>query len=496
MNSKRFKDWLMERLVFISGGIVVILIGAVFYYLIHESRYAFDQTFSYGYRFALQSKELKPDPYTNQIVDDLTLDPFATLLTANPEGADGLDENEEAVQILPMDELSGSTSFVTATSLETDLSKVQQHELYRDNWTQPKHANKGTRYLLFAFAMPDFNEQTMKLAWEPDASFLPSIAPYDIKLRLIQAPTGVSVNPIEVDLKQNPRGKLELPAWHANADKEKINGYVFEMLVTPKTNNFFATIGNFFKTDWAPTLQYPRFGFVPIFLATILMALLALLFAVPVGIAAATWLSELAPNRIREWVKPIVEMLASVPTVVLGYFGLMIVAPGIIAIFGKAFVMESGRCMLTASIVLGFLLLPTIISISEDALKSVPNSLRDGAFALGLTAKETIKRIVVVGAKPGIVAAVLLTFARAIGETMIVWILSGGTVKMPSINPVNTLVSSTRGMPDTTMIEMGNVEFEGVHYGHLFLIGLVLFLFSLAVNLVGYRFGRKKLSQV
>lgn len=495
MRNSRFKEWIMERLVFLAGGLVMISIFAIFYYLAHESRYAFDQKFSYGYRIGLQPKEIKPDPYTNEIVDDLTLDPASSLLAANQEGADGLDEKEEAVPTPSIADTAGISNFVTAAPLTGDESKIDPSSLYRDDWRSPKSAAKGDRFLLFAFATPDFKEPTMKIVWEPDAAFDPKIAPYNIRLRLVRAPEGINVPAINLNLIDQPKGKIEIPTWIAKTDADRTKGYLFEMVAEPKTNNFFATISNFFKTDWAPTLQYPRFGFVPIFLSTALMAVLALLMAVPIGLAAAIWLSESAPVRLREWVKPVIEMLASVPTVVLGYFGLMIVAPGVMATFGKAIHMESGRCMLTTSIVLAVLLLPTIISVGEDALRAVPGSLRDGALALGLTGREAIKSVVLAAARPGVIAAVLLTFARAIGETMIIWILSGGSVNMPTLNPATTLASSTRGMADTTMIEMGNVEFEGVHYGHLFLIGLVLFLFSLAVNLIGYRFGRRGVSQ-
>jgi phosphate transport system permease protein len=492
MKRLNLRDLPAVALIYTSGALVVLVIVAIFYYLAHEARYAFDRPFPYGYRFSLQPPVLEPDPYTGQIVDDLTVDPNATLLAANFEGEDGIDDKEEGAPMATLNDLEGYHPFGTGTAVIESLDELNAEELFRDNWKQAKHATQGERFFLFAFATQEYTAPTMKLAFQPDAAFSPKDCPFDIKLRLVQSPNGINVEPVEIDLIQNPSGKIELPTWIAKSDEDRTKGYVFEMVASPKKSNFAATLAGFFKTDWAPTLQYPRYGFIPLLLSTMLMALLALAIAVPVGLACSTYLAEIAPARIREWLKPIVEMLASIPTVVLGYFGLMIVAPSIVKVFSEAIGMTSGRSFLTASLVLAFLLLPTVISIGEDALRAVPASFRDGASALGFTSKETIKKVVMPAARAGIVATVLLAFARAIGETMIIWILSGGTAVMPSLDPVKTLAGPTRGMTDTIAIEMGNVEFEGPHYGHLFMIGLTLFLITLAINLIGYAYGRKR----
>jgi phosphate transport system permease protein len=359
----------------------------------------------------------------------------------------------------------------------------------RDDWRAQKPVTKGDRFLLFAFATSEYTADKFRLRWEPDAAYDPVHAAHRLVLRSIQSPPGTPK--IEIDLSKQPSGSIELPAWVAKTDAERTQRYRFEVVAEPKySSGFAATMAGFFRTDWAPTLQYPRFGFVPLILSTLLITCLAILFAAGPALMTAIYLSEMAPGRIREWLKPIIELLASVPTVVLGYFGLMLVAPGVMATIGEALRFESGRSVLTASIMMAVLILPTIISIAEDALRNVPGSLRDGAEALGLTPIEAIKRVTVRAAKPGLISALLFGFARATGETMIVWILGGGTALMPRAS-LETLGQPTRGIADTIGIEMANVVFEQPHYGHLFLIGLILFGITVTVNLAGHRMSKR-----
>jgi phosphate transport system permease protein len=233
----------------------------------------------------------------------------------------------------------------------------------------------------------------------------------------------------------------------------------------------------------------------PLIVGTLIITILAVLLATPFSIGAAVYLSEVAPSRIREWLKPLVELLASVPTVVLGYFGLMLVAPFLANTLAAAVGLDSGRAMFTAAIMMAVLLFPTITSFAEDALQAVPQSMRDGGEALGLTTREKLRKIILPAARGGIISAVLLGIARAIGETMIVWILSGGTPFLPSFespkDAVANLMKPARGIPDSIAIEMGNVDFHGVHYGHLFLLGLILFVMTLGINSVGQRLARR-----
>lgn len=481
MTRHKAAGWIMERLTIASAMLVALMVGAIFYYLASESRYAFDRPFPFGYRLALQPLDADP-------AEELGMDPNASLLAAHMEGSEGVDEKEEGILMPTLEELQGVAAMASGTPLEG--------EMYRDNWGAQKSAEAGSRFILHGFATAEYDQPTMRLRWEPDASFDPATTPYNIRLKLARAPEGVRADAFEIDLVRQPRGMVELPTWVAQTDDDREKGYVFELVATPTTTNFLATLKAFFKTDWAPTIQYPRYGFVPLILATLLITLIAMLVATPGAIWTAVYLSELAPSRVREWMKPIIELLASVPTVVLAYFGLMLVAPWLMQSIGPAIGMTSARNLLVAGLVLGVLILPTIISVAEDALRSVPGNLREGAYALGMTPTETIRKIVLPAGRAGIMAAVLLGFARAIGETMIVWILSGGTPTMPKFSKAGdlagNLTQTARGIPDTIGIEMGNVEFEMPHYGHLFLIGLVLFGLTVAINLTGYALTRRQ----
>ncbi|MBV6457105.1 MAG: hypothetical protein HONBIEJF_00212 [Fimbriimonadaceae bacterium] len=487
MKKLRITDRLMESLVYTVGALVLVVVALLLFYLAKESQYAFKQDFTWGYRFAFQP--------TDANAEAIELDPNATVVTSHPEGDEGVDAKEEGIVMPDLSTLAGFAGGATGTPLTGDLRGVSPGDLYRDDWRAPQAASERRKFLLLAFATPEYKAKTMTISWAPDEGADPSRSPFDLKLRLVRAPAGVQVEPFTIDLKTRQRGSIELPTFVAKTDAERMSGYVFEVTSTPTTTVVFATLRNFFSSDWGPTLAHPRYGVVPLLLSSLTITALALLIAGPIGIATAVYLSELAPGRLREWLKPTIELLASVPTVVLGYFGLMLVAPGIQNAFGAMLGVDSGRSLLTASIVMGVLLIPTIATVGEDALRNVPNSMRDGGFALGLTRRETLRTIVFPAAKAGMVAAVLLGMARAFGETMIIWMLSGGTPAMPRIDSVagafKGLVESTRGMPDTIAIEMGNVAFEDIHYGHLFMVGLLLFVITLAINLIGFRYARQ-----
>lgn len=366
-----------------------------------------------------------------------------------------------------LEELAGTAYCATGSPLKDRLEGVSEADIYKDDWRSDKTADKEDRFLLFGFATPEYRREEMLLAWEPDAAFDPRLTPYDLRPRIARVPEGVKLDRIEIDLKSHPRGRMLLPTYVASTDADRLNGYVFEVVAKPTAGNFLATLSSLFRNDWAPTLQYPRFGFVPLLFGTLLMSLIAVLLATPLALATAVYVSELAPARLREWTKPTIELLASMPTVVLGYFGLILFAPWLLRWFGEALNMSSGRSMLTGSLVLAIPKLPTVITIAEDAVRAVPRALRDGAEALDLTWAEAVRSVILSAAKAGILAAVLLGTARAVGETMIVWIPSGGTARMLSFGSlreaVGNLVQPTRGIPDTIAIEMGNVEFEGPH---------------------------------
>lgn len=479
--------------VYITGIAVSLVVLAMFYYIARESRYAFEQTFAWGYRVAVLPSDSPPALSPNSAT-------FSSLLTVNPEGTDGLDEREETLPAPSVQELSVDAPTATAATLASRLDEIQPENLYRDDWRAMKSARQGDRFLVVGYASPQYAQPTMVLAWEPDNSFNPVYAPYRLTLRLVKAPDGVQAQPFEIDLKRQPSGRLTLPAWSARTDAERTQGYIFEVAAEPVTSGFLATLRGIASSEWMPTLIYPRYGMVPLFVATTLMSLIALLIATPLAIASALYLSEIAPPRVREWLKPALELIASVPSVVLGYFGLMFVAPTLQDTLGKMLGMDSGRNLLTTSIVLAVMAVPIVASVTEDVLKTVPLSLRESSIALGLTHWETLWKVLLPAARGGVIAAVMIGAARIYGETMIVWILSGGTAHLPDIRAIDdlgkALVSSTRGVPDTIAIEMGNVSFESVHYGHLFLLGLLLFVVTLVVNLTALYIGRKQVWRV
>ncbi|MGI8924272.1 MAG: phosphate ABC transporter permease subunit PstC [Fimbriimonadales bacterium] len=478
-------EWIAEKLVYVAGGLLVIIVLALFFYLSRESSSAFDQPYTYGFRIAVRPLVEQPDPVTGELVTDLSTDINATLLAANPEGEDGVDGKEEGVLALSVGDPMAEFPLATGTPLVAGT-------LYKDDWRGPQRISKTESFKVHAFAMPGYAENKMRLVWQPDSDFVASSSPFNFKLRVVSAAVGSLPRDWEIDLSERPSGSVEIPTYIAETDSDRTKGYTFELTAEPSKTGFIATMAGFLSTDWQPFSQYPRYGFVPLLLGTALMACIAMLIALPIGVSAAIFLSEIASRRISEWLKPVIELLASVPTVILGYIGLMIVVPGIQSTFGKALGMTSGRSLITASLILALLILPTIVSLTEDSLRGVSRHLKDSAHALGLTSHETFKNVIFPACKAGVVAAALLAFARAIGETMIVWMLSGGTVTMPKPNLATTLGSSTRGIADTVAIETTNVEFGGVHYGHLFLIALVLFCLTLAINLAAFNLGRRR----
>lgn len=225
---------------------------------------------------------------------------------------------------------------------------------------------------------------------------------------------------------------------------------------------------------WYPIEAY--FGLLPLLTGSIIVTIGAMLIAFPFGIGTAVFISEIAPRWVREILKPIVELLAGLPSVVLGFLGILVLSP-----FLRRFLdLPTGLTALTGSVLLGGIAVPTIVSIAEDALDSVPRSYREGAWALGATRWQTIWRVTLPAARSGVLTAVMLGIGRAIGETMTVMMVTGNAPVL-AITP-GSLFSPVRTMTATIAAEMGEVANGSVHYHVLFLIGIVLFLISLAVN--------------
>ncbi len=233
--------------------------------------------------------------------------------------------------------------------------------------------------------------------------------------------------------------------------------------------------GALLSQRWYPIEDY--FGLLPLLTGSLIVTLGAALIAVPFGIGTAIYISEIAPRWMREILKPLVELLGGLPSVVLGFLGILVLSP-----FLRVFLdLPTGLTALTGSLLLGAIAVPTVVSVAEDALDAVPRAYREGAWALGATRWQTIWRVTLPAARSGTLTAVMLGVGRAIGETMTVMMVTGNAPVL-AITPLS-LFSPVRTMTATIAAEMGEVANGSVHYHTLFFIGLVLFLISLGVNI-------------
>ncbi len=232
----------------------------------------------------------------------------------------------------------------------------------------------------------------------------------------------------------------------------------------------------FSDTEWFPTsLPAARMGVLPLLLGTLLVSFFSILFAVPLGLAAAIYLAEIADDRVRRILKPMIELLAGIPSVVYGFFGLVVIVP----LVQETFNLPVGETALAGSIVLGIMALPTIITVSEDALRTTPRYMKEASMALGASHWQTIKNVIVPYAASGITAAAILGIGRALGETMAVLMVTGNSAIMPT-----SLLQPVRTIPATIAAELGEAPFGGLHFKALFALGCILFLMTLAINLI------------
>ncbi len=236
-------------------------------------------------------------------------------------------------------------------------------------------------------------------------------------------------------------------------------------------------------TSWQPQLFH--FGIWPLLTATLVISAIAMLLAIPVGLATAIFLSEYASPRVRNFMKPLLEMLAGIPTVVLGYFALTFVTPLLRSIFGDEIVKIYN--MMSAGLVVGILNIPLIASLSEDALHAVPNSLRQAAYGLGATKRETSTKVVFPAALSGIAASLVVAMSRAVGETMIVALAAGAGPNL-TLNPFQSAETMTGYM---VRISGGDLSYGSVDYQSIFAIGLVVFLLTLSLNIISQRVVRR-----
>ncbi|MSQ03829.1 MAG: phosphate ABC transporter permease subunit PstC [Myxococcales bacterium] len=231
------------------------------------------------------------------------------------------------------------------------------------------------------------------------------------------------------------------------------------------------------STDWSPTAETPVFGIVALIVGTVWCVGLSLLVSVPLGIAAAVYLSEFSGERAREWLKVIVELLAAIPSVVWGFIGVMIINP--LLQLGGAQVGLNG---INGALILGLMTLPLLVSLGEDALRAVPESYRQAALAMGATRWEMVRRVLLPAASRGLLVAVLLGVGRCVGETMAVLMVTGHAVRIP-----NELFSPVRTLTATIAAELGEAVRGGEHYQALFALGVMLFALTFVVNLIADR---------
>jgi phosphate transport system permease protein len=267
---------------------------------------------------------------------------------------------------------------------------------------------------------------------------------------------------------------------------------VFESLM------FFRSVSPldfFFGTEWSPQIALRKdqvgatgaFGAVPLFTGTLLISLIAMLIAVPIGLMAAIYLSEYAPRKVRSLAKPVLEVLAGIPTVVYGFFAALTVAPFIRDLGAGIGLDVSSEGALAAGLVMGIMIIPFVSSLSDDVINAVPQSMRDGSYALGATQSETVRRVIIPAALPGIVGGVLLAVSRAIGETMIV-VMAAGMAANLTWNPIETVTTVT--VQIVTLLT-GDQEFDSPKTMAAFALGLTLFVVTLILNIIALHIVRK-----
>jgi phosphate transport system permease protein len=238
----------------------------------------------------------------------------------------------------------------------------------------------------------------------------------------------------------------------------------------------------FLSLDWFPTYPDPSYGSLALVLGSLSVTLVSILIATPFGIGLAVYLSSIAGVRVREWLKPAVELLASIPSVILGFVGMVAVAP----FMQNVLDLPTGLNVLNASLFLAIMATPTIASLGDDALSAVSQSVSDGSYALGATRWETISRVVLPASLSGLSTAVILGLGRALGETIVVLMVAGGSAQAPT-----SLFDSVRPLTSTLAAEMGETAIGSPHYHALFALGGILFLMTLAFNLLAFYLARR-----
>lgn len=277
---------------------------------------------------------------------------------------------------------------------------------------------------------------------------------------------------------QNPNIIAYLPQKYAPTDIQGVKALPSKDI----------SIGDFFGgREWMPTATpSPLFGVLPLILGTLIVSIIAILIALPLGLGVAIYLSELAGERTRKLMKPTIELLAGIPSVVYGFFGLVVLVPIVQKVFG----LSVGETAFTGSLILAIMALPTIITVAEDALRNTPRDMREASLALGATQWQTIYKVVIPYSASGISAAVVLGIGRAMGETMAVLMVTGNAAVMP-----HSLFEPVRTIPATIAAELGEAPAGGAHYQSLFLLGCILFVITMIVSITAEVISKKQLNK-
>lgn len=275
-------------------------------------------------------------------------------------------------------------------------------------------------------------------------------------------------------IKENPNIVAYLPTQYAPKNLEGVK------MVEARKISFLDFFGG---KEWMPTSKpSAQLGVLPLILGTLLVSLVAILIALPLGLGVAIYLSELAGEKARNYLKFTIELLAGIPSVVYGFFGLVVLVP----IVQRVFHLDVGETAFTGSLILAIMALPTIITVSEDAMRNTPKALREGSLALGATKWQTTYRVVIPSSISGISAAVVLGIGRAIGETMAVLMVTGNAAILPP-----TLFQPVRTIPATIAAELGEAPAGGTHYQSLFLLGCILFVITMVISIIAEMISKK-----
>lgn len=242
-------------------------------------------------------------------------------------------------------------------------------------------------------------------------------------------------------------------------------------------------LGDLFSNRWYPIENF--FGILPLFSGSLMVTIFSILIAIPFGVGTAVYIAEIAPRRVKEILKPMIEILAGIPSVVLGFIGIVFLSPTLRELLN----LPTGLTAFTGAILLALISIPTIVSVGEDALNAVPQSYREASYALGITRWQTIWRVTLPAARSGVLTALMLGISRTLGETMAVMMVTGNA---PTIfKGIQSLFKPTRTMTATIASEMGEVANGSTHYHVLFFIGIILFIFSLIINVISNYFSEK-----